>query len=178
MNRKRGQVSTIATVLLIVGLVVGVGGIYFVLSNTLRARNTFEQKTRDYETTTLAMEQEITIYESQVTELEGKIIGYESQVTALLRKIIDYGSQIADLETEKSIHEQKIRDYEATQAASVHILSIYESQVLSLREELENLNDTYQNLIHEHSSFFEISDIIINPEEAEINQPVKISVTV
>ena len=176
MNRKRGQISTIAIVLLVVGLVVGAGGSYFVLSSTLN------QKTRVYEATTLAMEQEITIlvtgYESQVTELEGKIIGYESQVTALLRKIIDYGSQIADLETEKSIHEQKIKDYEATQAASVHILSIYESQVLSLREELENLNDTYQNLIHEHSSFFEISDIVINPEEAEINQPVKISVTV
>ena len=185
MNRKRGQLSTIAIVLLVVGLVVGAGGIYFVLSNTLRARNTFEQKTRDYEATTLAMEQVITTYEdrvtgyeSQVTDLEGEITDYNSQIADLNEDITGYESEIADLETEKSIHEQKIKDYEATQAASVHILSVYESQVLSLREELENLNDTYQNLILEYSSVFVVSDMVINPEEVEINQPVKISVTV
>jgi len=78
--------------------------------------------------------------------MEMLVIDKENLV--LQQDVIDLESQIADLETEKSIHEQKIKDYEATQAASVHILSIYESQVISLREELEEVQQRYDNLLN------------------------------
>ena len=77
MNSQRGQVSTIAIVLLIVGLVVGAGAGYFAVSRM------FEQKIKDYEATTLATEQVITTYESRVADLEQEITDYESRVNDL-----------------------------------------------------------------------------------------------
>jgi uncharacterized protein HemX len=94
MNSQRGQVSTIAIVLLIVGLVVGAGGCYFAVSGT------FEQKARDYEDTILAIEQDITTYESQVTDLEGEITDYESQVIHLIDEIMVMETLVSDMQSE------------------------------------------------------------------------------
>ncbi|GAH61655.1 unnamed protein product, partial [marine sediment metagenome] len=77
MSSYRDQISTVAIALLIVGLVVGAGAGYFFVSST------FEQKTKDYEATTLAMEHVITTYESRVADLEGEITSYKSQVKVL-----------------------------------------------------------------------------------------------
>jgi len=109
MNRQRGQVSTIAIVLLIVGLVVGAGGGYIFISNNLQPKiddyeiqvmdlNTevsnlsatvfsLEEEISDYETrdyeATLAMEQEITIYEDRVTSYESQVTGLETEIESL-----------------------------------------------------------------------------------------------
>ena len=150
MNSQRGQVSTIAIVLLVVGLVAGAVGGYFAASSSLQPK--------------------IDDYESQVADLNSEVSGLSATVSSLEDEITDYESQIADLEAEKSIHEQKIKDYEATQSASAHILTIYESQVISLREEItdyESLVNDLELQLNETVSEYLVSDTHI---EVEIGQ--------
>ncbi|MBU1173485.1 MAG: hypothetical protein KKD44_28290 [Proteobacteria bacterium] len=150
MNSQRGQVSTIAIVLLLVGLVAGAVGGYLAASNSLQPK--------------------IDDFESQVADLNSEVSRLSETISSIADEITDYESQIADLEAEKSIHESEIISLRAEMAS-------YESQVINLKENLENLNVTYQELILTYSSEFVTSDLEIDPEEVEINHPVTISIT-
>lgn len=94
----------------------------------------------------------------------------------------------AELESTQELLVEEQRDNELLQERYMEMLAIdQENQMLkqqkneeinNLKMQLESLNETYQELILAYSSKFVISDLEINPEEVEINQPVTISVII
>lgn len=133
MNSQRGQVSTIAIVLLAVGLVVGaIGGYYF-------ASSVLQPKIDDYEAQVADLNSEVSSLSATVSSLEDEITEYELQVFHLIQEIMVLETLTSDMQSELDELEQIIRDHEATALASSHILSVYESQIADLETEIERL---------------------------------------
>jgi len=133
MNSQRGQVSTIAIVLLVVGLVAGaVGGYYFTSSS-------LQPKIDDYETQVANLTSEVSGLSATISSLGDEITDYELQGFHLAREMMALRALTSDMKSELDELEQVIKDHEATALANVHILSRYETDVLSLEGEVEIL---------------------------------------
>ena len=129
MNR-RGQVSTVTIVLLVVGLVVGAAGGYFMISSSL------QPKINDYESQVADLNSEVSDLSATISLQEEEIADRELQVYHLIEEIHVLEVLRDDMQSELDELEQIIKDHEATASASAHILTVYESQITDLEKEI------------------------------------------
>jgi predicted secreted protein/outer membrane murein-binding lipoprotein Lpp len=106
MNSQRGQVSTIAIVLLVVGLVAGAVGGYFAASNSL------QPKIDDYESQVADLNSEVSGLNAIVSSLEDEITDYEATQSASAHILTIYESQVISLREEIKDYESLVNDLE------------------------------------------------------------------
>ncbi|MCW3988736.1 MAG: hypothetical protein NWE88_01525 [Candidatus Bathyarchaeota archaeon] len=120
------------------------------------------------------------IFQSLEAELDStqELLVKEQKDNALLQE--RYLEMLA-LDQENQLLKQQVIDLESEITSlqnSYDELEIENEEIDNLKMQLESLNETYQELILAYSSKFVISDLEVNPEEIEINQPVTISVII
>ena len=135
MNIQKSGVSTTAIALLIIGLVVGAGSGYFLVSRS------FEQKIKEMEEVMTTYETNMSDLETEITAFEQKIKDHEATEASMLNVITTFETRIAEMEAERAELEQQLNDYNATAAATEHMLITYETRVSELQTEKSNLEE-------------------------------------
>jgi len=125
--------KSLSILLLIVGLMIGSGGGYFIVSST------FQPKIEGYEAQVTDLTSEVSSLTSTVAELETENSNYETQVHTLESEVSTLETQISTLETQVSALETQISDLESELDKAGDTISNYEEQVSELEEQVSEL---------------------------------------
>ena len=137
-SRSRGSSSMALVLLLIVGLIIGSGGVYFIIYQPEINNN--ENKISDLTSEVSDLTVTISNLESEVTELESVNSDYESQVSQLKSDLSDAEGEIDTLESRILTIQNSARDdldqiqsqYDDLESSYEDLLNAYELLVAAL----------------------------------------------
>ena len=129
---KRGSVSSMAVGLLIVGLLVGAAGGYFVSTSSIQSQ------IDDLETQVSSLNSERDTLDTEVSALEGEISDLVSQVSGLNTQVVNLNSEKSSIEAQLSTAQAKIDEKENEISSLQGTVAEYEGQIEELNAQLES----------------------------------------
>lgn len=175
----RSVVSTFTIVVLIVGLVVGGGGVYYVTSSMYQPRigeqeaqiedlgsqiQILTSRVESLEAVNVSLVDEILVYEEAASVFEGRISDLEGQISVYEATISGLEEEIEVLEAEGEELPAIINDYEAQISDLEQMVDFYRSILVSYLPETIQIGITASG-----TPSFEMVRAVVNITQEEIN---------